>query len=49
MDTGLIKSDMPATLLIAETEEDLQRMVNRLHTESNSLGLKINKTKTKVM
>ena len=36
-------------VLIDETGEELQRMVNRLHTESESLGLKINKTKAKIM
>jgi len=37
------------TVLIAETENDLQHMVNRIRMESEPIGLKINKSKTKVM
>ena len=37
------------TVLIVEREQDLQTLQDKVNEASNSLGLRINKTKTKVM
>ena len=37
------------TALIADSEQDLQNILNEVNTEGQKWGLKINKKKTKVM
>lgn len=36
-------------ILISKSPEELQQLINQLGAASNSVGLKLNQTKTKVM